>query len=218
MRLVLLGPPGAGKGTQAVWIEAEYDVPHISTGDILRDHVERATGPGLEAKRYMEQGTLVPDAIVVEMVRERLERADAQHGFVLDGYPRTLMQAKELDAALAEHEIVLSAVIDLALPDGAVLERLAARVQCAACRTPYNLVKSPPAVEGVCDSCGGTLVPRNDDKAVKIRRRLEEYYEAIPDLRDFFESKGLFIEVDADGSLAEVEARVRAALAGVPAG
>jgi adenylate kinase len=218
MRLVLLGPPGAGKGTQAVWIEAEYGIPHISTGDILRDQADRGTPLGLEARRYMNEGNLVPDGIVVEMVRARLAKADASAGFILDGYPRTLLQAKELDAVLTDAGITLDAVVDLALPDGVVLERLAARVQCAACKTPYNLVKSPPAVDGVCDNCGGTLVPRNDDKAAKIRRRLEEYYEAIPDLRDFYELKGLFVQIDADASLPEVESRVRSALGRVPAG
>lgn len=214
MRLVLLGPPGAGKGTQAVSLESEHDVPHISTGDILRDHVDRGTDLGRAANVHMEEGTLVPDAIVVEMVLERLEEPDAKEGFILDGFPRTLRQAQALDAALADRATPLTAVVDLALPDGRVLQRLEARVQCASCKTPFNLVNSPPASEGICDRCGGKLVPRNDDKDAKIRRRLGEYHEAIPSLREFYEARGIFHEVDADASQSEVGERVRAALAG----
>lgn len=214
MRLVLLGPPGAGKGTQAMSLESEYNIPHISTGDILRDHVDRGTDLGRAANVHMEEGTLVPDAIVVEMVLERLEEPDAKGGFILDGFPRTLRQAEALDAALVDRATPLTAVVDLALPDGHVLQRLEARVQCAACKTPFNLVNSPPAIEGVCDRCGGKLVPRNDDKDAKIRRRLGEYHESIPLLKGFYETRGIFHEIDADASQSEVGERVRAALAG----
>lgn len=214
MRLVLLGPPGAGKGTQAVSLESEYNIPHISTGDILRDHVDRGTDLGRAANVHMEEGTLVPDTVVVEMVLERLEEPDAKEGFILDGFPRSLRQAEALDAALVDRATPLTAVVDLALPDGHVLQRLEARVQCAVCKTPFNLVNSPPAIEGVCDRCGGKLVPRNDDKDAKIRRRLGEYHEAIPLLKGFYEARGIFHEIDADASQSEVGERVRAALAG----
>jgi len=214
MRLVLLGPPGAGKGTQAVSIESEYNIPHISTGDILRDHVERGTELGREANVHMEEGLLVPDSIVVEMLLTRLEEPDAKEGFILDGFPRTLPQAVALDEALRDRATPLTAVIDLKLPDGHVLQRLEARVQCAACKTPYNLVHSAPAVEGVCDRCGGKLIPRNDDKDAKIRRRLSEYHDAIPLLKDFYEARGIFHRIDADASPSEVGQRLRAVLSG----
>lgn len=214
MRLVLLGPPGAGKGTQAMRLAQEYGFLHISTGDILRDHAARDTELGRAAKAHgMEEGKLIPDSIVVEMVVERLGADDASDGFILDGFPRTLPQAEALDAVLTAQGKQLTAVIDLALSDGVVLARLEARVQCAACKTPYNLVMSPPAVVGVCDRCGGTLVPRNDDKEAKVRRRLQEYHEAIPALKSFYEERGLFRQVEADASTDEVAQRVKQALA-----
>ncbi len=214
MRLVLLGPPGAGKGTQAVWLKTEYGVVHVSTGDIFRDHEHRGTELGIEAKKYMDEGELVPDSIVVAMLLERLTQEDAAAGFILDGFPRTLPQAEALDRSLEERGTPLTAVLDLTLSDGVVLDRLKARVLCAACKTPYNLVKSPPVVEGVCDACGGTLVPRNDDKEAKVRRRLKEYHDEIQQLREFYAQRGLYKIVDATGSLEEVAQRVKQALAG----
>jgi adenylate kinase len=211
---VLLGPPGAGKGTQAVWMHGEFGIPHISTGDILRDQASRGTALGLEAKRYMDEGDLVPDAIVVEMVIARLRESDAAQGFILDGYPRTLEQAQALDRALTEGGIELTAVLDMVVDRSVILERLKARVQCAGCKTPYNLVTSPPKAAGVCDKCGGELIPRNDDKDAKIRRRLEEFATAIDGLRAFYSSKGILREVDAVGTPEEVEQKVRQAIAG----
>ncbi|MCJ7832612.1 MAG: nucleoside monophosphate kinase, partial [Actinobacteria bacterium] len=182
--------------------------------DILRDQVERGTELGRAANVNMEEGLLVPDSIVVKMLLARLEEPDAKAGFILDGFPRSLPQAVALDEALRDRATPLTAVVDLTLPDGHVRKRLEARVQCSACKTPYNLVQSPPAVEGVCDRCGGKLVPRNDDKDAKIRRRLGEYHEAIPLLREFYESRGIFHRIDADASQSEVGQRLRAALAG----
>jgi len=193
-RIILLGPPGAGKGTQAELLAKHLGLQHISTGEILREEVRRGTELGEKAKGYMDRGELVPDDLIIEMLKGRLGE-----GFILDGFPRSLRQAEAL-AELAE----VDRVLELDLPEEEVVRRLSARRVCERCGRNYNLLTSPPKREGVCDACGGQLVQRDDDRAEVIRRRYRVYEEETAPLKEFYRERGLLAELDGAHSVEEV--------------
>ncbi len=197
MRIVLLGPPGAGKGTQAKRLAERYSLAIIGTGDIFRDHVARGTPLGLQAKEYMDRGEYVPDEIAVKMVLDRLEQPDCREGFILDGFPRTVPQAQALERALAEAGRPLHAVLNYKVGDEMVVKRLTNRVVCPSCKRPYNLEFKRPRVEGVCDVCGARLTLRSDDDEPTIRRRLEVYRKETEPLVLYFWERGMLREIDA---------------------
>jgi adenylate kinase len=212
MRLVLLGPPGAGKGTQAARLAAEFDIPHISTGDILRANAMAETPLGRKAKEFMSKGELVPDDLVVEMVRDRIQQDDAEKGFILDGFPRTRHQAEALDAALAERGVQIDAVIDFTIDDELIVRRLVERRSCLSCGTVYHLSWNPPAIEGRCDHCGGTLVRRDDDDEATVLHRVEVYHSETEVLEGYYDGTGQLVRVAADAPEAEVTKRALEAL------
>lgn len=200
MRIVLLGPPGAGKGTQARRLADRYSLAVIGTGDIFRDHVARGTALGLEAKKYMDRGEYVPDVIAVKMVLERLEAPDAREGFILDGFPRTVPQAQALERALAEAGRPLSCVLNFRIGDSMAVKRLTSRLTCPNCKRPYNLEFRRPRVEGICDVCGHQLVSRSDDDEATIRRRLEVYRRETEPLELYFWERGMLRDIDAEAA------------------
>lgn len=207
MKIVLLGPPGAGKGTQAEWISEEYDVPRISTGDMLRDHVARQTQLGNLAKRYMNEGELVPDDVVIQMMRERLEEEDCRDGFLLDGYPRTLYQAQALDEAGG-----LELVLYLDVGDEEIVQRMSGRRVCPSCGEVYHLVNDPPKAERICDKCGSTLKVREDDKESTVRKRLEVFRLQTAPLISYYSSKDILRKVESGGSIEETTANIKTVL------
>lgn len=192
MKLILLGAPGAGKGTQAEILSAKLGIPTISTGNILRAAVKEGTPIGLEAKRYMDAGQLVPDSVIIGIVAQRLEQPDCAHGFILDGVPRTIGQAEALDAAGVTFDHVLS----IEISDGEIEERMEGRRVCQSCGAPYHVKAKPPKREGVCDSCGGALIQRDDDKPETVRHRLEVYHRETEPLKDYYQGKGILVPVD----------------------
>ena len=192
LRLVFLGPPGIGKGTYASAISKMYGIPHISTGDIFREEIKRGTELGRKIKEYVERGELVPDEIVIEVVRERLSREDCKKGFILDGFPRTLRQAQALDEMTT-----LDLALNFVAPDEVIIERLSGRRICRRCGAIYHIKFMPPKVEGVCDICGGELYQREDDKPEVIKRRLELYRRQFKPILDFYRAKGILVDVDA---------------------
>ncbi|HXJ66959.1 MAG TPA: adenylate kinase [Actinomycetota bacterium] len=207
MRVVLFGPPGAGKGTQAHRLADRMDLALIATGDIFRANVANDTSLGREAKSYMNKGELVPDDVVVRMVLDRLDEEDAHHGFILDGFPRTLPQAQALENALAERNRPLGAVLKFVIPDEMAVKRLAGRRTCRRCQRTYNVEFHAARVEGVCDACGGELYQRDDDTEETIRHRLEVYHRDTEPLEFYFWERGLFRQVDAEGTEDEVTER-----------
>jgi adenylate kinase len=210
MRIVLLGPPGAGKGTQAKRMAERYGVPHFASGDIFRRHVQEGTELGGVAKSYMDAGELVPDDVTLEMMV--LALGEAPRGYILDGFPRTVAQAEALEAALASLERPLSAALALLIEDEAAVRRIAGRRTCARCQRPYHLDNDPPEMPGVCDECGGELVQRPDDDEETVRRRLQVYHESTEPLLKFYSERGLLREIDAVGTEDAVADRVTAAL------
>ncbi len=192
MKLILLGAPGAGKGTQAEILSAKLGIPTISTGNILRAAVKEGTPIGLEAKRYMDAGQLVPDSVIIGIVAQRLEQPDCAGGFILDGVPRTIGQAEALDAAGVTFDHVLS----IEISDEEIEERMEGRRVCQSCGAPYHVKAKPPKREGVCDSCGGALIQRDDDKPETVRRRLEVYHQETEPLKDYYQAKGILVPVD----------------------
>ncbi|MDO5562979.1 MAG: adenylate kinase [Synergistaceae bacterium] len=199
MRIILIGAPGAGKGTQAESIKAKYPIAHISTGDILRANVKAGTELGKNAKGYMDAGKLVPDEIIIAMVESRLQEADCKSGFLLDGFPRTTPQAEALDVILKKLGIALDAVIDLAIDDEVVVQRLTTRRGCKSCGAIYNTLFNPTKVEGVCDKCGGEVIQRDDDKESVIRNRLSVFHEQTAPLIEYYRKQGLLHTIDATG-------------------
>jgi adenylate kinase len=204
MRLVLLGPPGAGKGTQGVLLAERYDIPQISTGEILRDHVQRGTKLGIQARSYMDRGEYVPDDVVVSMVMDRLDEADAEKGFILDGFPRTVAQAEALELALETSERPLTAVLKFSIGSEVAVRRLLGRATCSNCGRTYHLEFKPPAQEGICDVCGGRLERRVDDDELTIRRRIAVYREQASPLEMFYVERDLLYQVDAEGTPDEI--------------
>ncbi len=212
MRIVLLGPPGSGKGTIAKIVEELYQVPAITTGDMLRDAAAHGTQLGRTAKGYMDRGELVPDDLVVSLVRERLTRPDAANGFVLDGYPRSVRQAEALEEILRSTGKRLDYVLSVKLEDDVIVSRLSARRSCPKCGAIYNLINKPPRREGICDVCGSALVQREDDRAEVIRRRLEVYREKTRLLLDWYAARGAVKEIRGDLSLSKLPQVIRQTL------
>ena len=212
MRLILVGPPGAGKGTQAVHLAAHYGIPHISTGDIFRHNMKNETELGLLAKSYVDRGELVPDSVTNEMVKDRLTHHDAQAGFLLDGFPRNVLQAEVLRAILAEASTPLDAVLELALDDAEIIARLSGRRTCRDCGASFHIVYEKPQVDGVCDKCQGELYQREDDSEAVIIRRLQVYAEQTKPIIAFYRSEGLLITIPAVGEVSEITHRAIAAL------
>ena len=208
---MLLGPPGAGKGTQAKLLAQALGVPHVSSGDLFRDHLGRKTDLGLLAKEYIDRGDLVPDDVTVAMVIERLGRPDCRDGVVLDGFPRTLSQAKALDDQLDERGQRVSVVPLAQVRDEEIVRRLSARRVCRNCGTVYNLVFNPPPTEGTCE-CGGELYQRDDDNPETVRNRLYTYYKETSPLIGYYFAKGLLVEVDGEQAIEDVQADLWAAV------
>ncbi|GAB3140117.1 adenylate kinase [Micromonospora sonneratiae] len=212
MRLVLVGPPGAGKGTQAEFIAAHLAVPKISTGDIFRANVSQGTPLGVEAKRYMDAGKLVPDEVTINMVRDRLAEPDAAGGFLLDGFPRTTPQAAALDKLLADLGTALDLVLELVVDDDEVIRRLSGRRTCRGCGKIWHVEFDAPSREGICDRCGAELFQRDDDKAETIAERLREYADKTAPLVDFYGAQGKLVGIDATGPVEDVTVRAIDAL------
>jgi adenylate kinase len=212
MRLVLVGPPGAGKGTQAQFVSAHLGVPKISTGDIFRANVSEGTELGQQAKKYMDAGDLVPDEITIGMVVSRLEQDDAQNGFLLDGFPRNVPQAKTFDSMLLDAGTPLDVVLELVVDDDEVVRRLSGRRTCRSCGHIWHIDFDPPSGEGVCDICGGELFQRDDDKPETVRHRLEVYYEQTAPLIGYYAEIGVLVGIDAMGPVDDVTERAVAAL------
>ncbi len=212
MRLVLVGPPGAGKGTQAEFIAAHLAVPKISTGDIFRANVVQGTPLGIEAKRYMDAGQLVPDEVTINMVRDRLAEADAADGFLLDGFPRTVPQAVALDKLLANLGAGLDLVMELVVDDDEVIRRLSGRRQCHGCQKIWHVEFDPPSRDGICDRCGGQLYQRDDDLPATIAERLRVYARDTAPLVDYYGAQGRLVGIDATGPVEDVTLRAIDAL------
>jgi adenylate kinase len=212
VRIVLVGPPGAGKGTQAAFVAAELSVPKISTGDIFRANVSQGTPLGVEAKKYMDAGDLVPDEVTIGMVRDRLAEDDAAKGFLLDGFPRTVPQAQVLDTMLLEMGTSLDLVLELVVDDDEVVRRLSGRRTCRQCNRVWHVDFEPTIVEGVCDRCGGELYQRDDDREETIRHRLEVYAEQTAPLVGYYADAGILVGIDATGPVDDVTDRAIRAL------
>jgi len=212
MRFILVGPPGAGKGTQAVNLAAHFSVPHISTGDIFRANLKEGTALGLEAKSFMDRGELVPDEVTNKMVRDRLGKDDLNNGFLLDGFPRNVKQAQVLEEILSQMASPLEAALELSVDSAEIINRLAGRRTCRNCQRAFHLMYERSKVDGVCDSCGGELYQRDDDKEEVIARRLEVYNEQTAPIIDFYRERNLLITIAAMGSVDEISERAIAAL------
>ena len=196
MRLILLGPPGAGKGTQASAIVERYAIPHISTGDIFRENIKKGTELGKKAKEYMDKGLLVPDELVISIVEDRLQKEDCKEGFLLDGFPRTLDQGEALDKVLSEMGLKLDRVINLDVEKEVLIERAIGRRICKDCGEVYHIKFTPPKEEGVCDKCGSKLHQRDDDTVETVERRIEVYHKQTEPLIDYYNEKGLILDID----------------------
>ncbi len=212
MRVAFLGPPGAGKGTQARELAREWGVPQIATGDMLREAVAAKTPLGLEAKRYMDQGALVPDEVVVGATAERLAAPDAARGFILDGFPRTIAQAEALARLLKDAGHALDVVLYFDVSEPELLRRLTGRRVCRACGHTYHLTSSPPKRAGVCDACGGELYQRVDDREATVRTRLEVYRKQTAPLLDYYRERNVLTTVSGEGSIEEIRDAIRAAV------
>lgn len=196
MKIIMLGAPGAGKGTQAKQIAGKYNIPHISTGDIFRANIKNNTELGQKAKTYMDQGLLVPDELTCDLVVDRIQQEDCVNGFVLDGFPRTIPQAEALENALAKLNESMDFAIDVDVPDENIVNRMSGRRACLKCGATYHIVSIPPKKEGVCDNCGSELVIRDDDKPETVQKRLNVYHEQTQPLIDFYSKKGILKSVD----------------------
>lgn len=213
MRLILLGPPGAGKGTQAAWIRDRYDIPQLSTGEMLREAVGKGTAVGQEAKAIMEAGKLVSDDIMIRIIAERIDQPDCANGFILDGFPRTIPQAEALDRLLAERGLKLDAVVEIKVDNDALVERVSGRFSCAKCGAGYHDTFKPTAKPGVCDVCGSTeFVRRKDDNAETVTSRLVAYEAQTAPLLPFYRAKGLVRTVDGMAPIDEVTKAIERAL------
>ncbi len=196
MKIVMLGAPGAGKGTQAKMIAEKYTIPHISTGDIFRANIKEGTPLGLEAKSYMDQGKLVPDELTVKILLDRVSKDDCKNGYVLDGFPRTIPQANVLKEALAKQNDKIDYAINVDVPDENIVRRMSGRRACVTCGATYHIEHVPPKTEGICDKCGSTLILRDDDKPDTVLNRLKVYHDQTQPLIDFYNNEGILKEVD----------------------
>ncbi|MBO6260475.1 MAG: adenylate kinase [Lachnospiraceae bacterium] len=196
MKIVMLGAPGAGKGTQAKMIAEKYSIPHVSTGDIFRANIKNGTELGKEAKSYMDKGELVPDELTVRILLDRVAQDDCKNGYVLDGFPRTIPQAEVLDAELTKMGDKIDFAINVEVPDENIVRRMSGRRACLKCGATYHIVHIPPVKEGICDKCGSELVLRDDDKEETVKNRLAVYHEQTQPLIDFYDKKGVLKEVD----------------------
>ena len=218
LRMVIFGPPGSGKGTQAKLVSELYGIPHISTGDILREEVERGSDLGRMAESYMSRGLLVPDEVVIGIVRQRLMREDCRPGFILDGFPRTLRQAEELDRILGELGWRLDVVVNLVVSEEEVLRRITLRRVCSVCGEIYHLEFNPPRRPGICDRCGGRLYQREDDTEETVRKRLQVYRAQTEPILRYYRERGLVRDVDGNPPIEEVFEKVKAVLEKVRSG
>lgn len=212
MRVLLMGPPGAGKGTQARYLVEALKVPHISTGEMIREAIRSGDGPGATAQSIVAAGKLISDEVVLEIVEERLGRPDCQRGFILDGYPRTLRQAEDLDGLLARLEIRLDRVVDLSLDEEVVVRRLTLRRTCGDCGQVFHLEFNRPEKEGVCNECSGTLVQRDDDQEKVIRQRLSVYRDSARPLTDYYSKRSILVPIDAGADVMEVSRDIQRVL------
>lgn len=208
MKIIMLGAPGAGKGTQAKQIASKYQIPHISTGDIFRANIKNGTELGKKAKEYMDQGLLVPDELTCDLVMDRISQEDCANGFVLDGFPRTIPQAEALDAALTKVGAKMDFAIDVDVPDSHIVNRMAGRRACLNCGATYHIVAIPPKKEGICDTCGKELVLRDDDKPETVQKRLDVYHDQTQPLIDYYKKQGILKSVDGTVPMEEVFANI----------
>ena len=204
MKIVMLGAPGAGKGTQAIMISEKYSIPHISTGDIFRANIKEGTELGKKAKEYMDKGLLVPDELTTNLVVDRIHEEDCKDGYVLDGFPRTIPQAECLEEALRELGENIDYAVNIDVRDEDIVSRMSGRRACLKCGATYHIIHAAPAVEGICDKCGGELVLRDDDKPETVQNRLDVYHKQTQPLIDFYQERGLLVSVDGSKSLNEV--------------
>lgn len=204
MKIIMLGAPGAGKGTQAKQIADKYSIPHISTGDIFRANLKAGTELGKKAKEYMDQGLLVPDELTCDLVMDRIGQEDCKNGFVLDGFPRTIPQAEALDAALAKINEKMDYAVDMDVPDENIVNRMSGRRACLNCGATYHIVSIPTKVEGVCDRCGNKVVLRDDDQPETVKKRLDVYHEQTQPLIDYYKKQNILKTVDGTQPMEEV--------------
>lgn len=204
MKIIMLGAPGAGKGTQAKMIAEKFQIPHVSTGDIFRANIKNGTELGMEAKKYMDQGQLVPDELTVKILLDRVAQPDCENGYVLDGFPRTIPQAEVLDNALAKLGETIDFAIDVDVPDENIVRRMSGRRACLSCGATYHIEHIPPKQEGICDTCGQPLVLRDDDKPETVLKRLKVYHDQTQPLIDFYTKKGVLRSVDGTVDMKDV--------------
>ena len=204
MKIIMLGAPGAGKGTQAKKIAEKYQIPHISTGDIFRANIKGGTELGMKAKTFMDQGMLVPDEITIGMLMDRIGQEDCINGYVLDGFPRTIPQAESLTKALAERGEKVDYAINVDVPDENIINRMSGRRACLGCGATYHITFNPPVKEGICDTCGQELVLRDDDKPETVKKRLDVYHQQTQPLIDYYKNEGILAEVDGTKDMEEV--------------
>ena len=212
MRIILLGPPGAGKGTHAGTISALKSVPHVASGDLFRKHQQEETELGILAGSFMSKGELVPDEVTIRMIEQRLGEDDCWQGIILDGFPRTVTQATALDQLFASLDHKLDLVLYLAVSEDELVRRLGGRITCRNCQTPYNLVSSPPKIENVCNQCNGELYQRPDDTADAVRQRIQVFTQQTIPLVDYYTSKGILTEIDGEQDISEVQRALIAAV------
>lgn len=215
--LVLLGPPGVGKGTQAAKLAGDLNLPHISTGDLFRDHLKRETKLGLKAKEYMNEGKLVPDQLVVDLTVDRIEKPDCDGGYILDGFPRTMAQAEAFENALGKRDETITAALSFDAPRESIIERISGRRTCKQCGAMYHVTHAPTKAEDVCDKCGGDTYQRADDQPQKVATRLEVYDKETGPLVSFYRHKRILHEFDASGSIDEVYAQLKPVMEGMEA-
>ena len=205
MKLLLIGPPGVGKGTQANFIIEKYNIPQISTGDMLRENIRNQTSLGCEAKTYMDSGRLVPDKVILNMINDRLKKNDCNNGYILDGFPRTIPQAEGLESLLDKLKQKLDFIIVMKIHDSLIIKRLSNRRSCKDCNKVYNLIFDPPTISNKCDDCSGILYMRDDDNPETIQNRLDVYHEQTEPVIDFYHNKKMTNEINADGSIMEIK-------------